>query len=213
MTITLTATKREETGKKAGSLLSKGMLPAVVYGPKQASTTVSVPSRDFDRILRNEGESSVIELSGLGAPLQVLIQEVDRDPVTNTPRHADFYAIEKGAKVEVAVPLTYIGESAAVKAGANLVKVLHELEIEAAAADLPHEIEVDISVLAAVGDQIHVSDLTVPKGVEVKAEADQVVALIQEVAEEEEEAAPAPDMAAIEVEKKGKVEGEEEPAA
>lgn len=206
MTITLTATKREETGKRSLGLLAKGMLPAVVYGPKQESTPISVSTRDFDKILRNEGESTVIELSGLGSELQVLIHEIDRDPVTNAPRHADFYAIEKGAKVEVAVPLTYIGESAAVKAGASLVKVLHELEIEAAPANLPQEIEVDISVLAAVGDQIHVSDLRLPTGVEVRVEADQVVALIQEVEAEEESEAPAPDMAAIEVEKKGKTE-------
>ena len=208
MTITLTATKREETGKQSLGLLAKGMLPAVVYGPKQESTPITVSTRDFDKILRNEGESSVIELSGLGSDLQVLIHEIDRDPVTNVPRHADFYAIEKGAKVEVAVPLTYVGESAAVKAGASLVKVLHELEIEAAPANLPHEIEVDISVLAAVGDQIHVSDLRLPAGVEARVEADQVVALIQEVEEEEEVTVAAPDMAAIEVEKKGKTEEE-----
>ena len=208
MTITLTATKREETGKQSLGLLAKGMLPAVVYGPKQESTPITVSTRDFDKILRNEGESSVIELSGLGSDLQVLIHEIDPDPVTNVPRHADFYAIEKGAKVEVAVPLTYVGESAAVKAGASLVKVLHELEIEAAPANLPHEIEVDISALAAVGDQIHVSDLRLPTGVEARVEADQVVALIQEVEEEEEATVAAPDMAAIEVEKKGKTEEE-----
>ena len=211
MTITLTASKREETGKKAKRLLTDGVLPAVVYGPKQESTSISISIRDFDRILRNSGESSVIDLEGLGSPMQVLIHEIDRNPVTNTPRHADFYAIEKGAKVEVAVPLVYVGESAAVKAGASLVKVLHELEIEAAPANLPQEIEVDISMLVAVGDQIHVSDLRLPTGVEARVEADQVVALIQEVEIEVEEPIAAPDMAAIEVEKKGKTD-EETPA-
>lgn len=209
MTISLTASKREETGKRAKRLLDSGVMPAVVYGPKQEAVSVAIPLREFERVLKTAGESSVIELSGLGSSLQVLIHEVDRDPVTNVPRHADFYAIEKGAKVEVAVPLTFIGESAAVKAGANLVKVMHELEIEAAPADLPHDIEVDISVLAEVGSQIHVSDLTIPARVEVKAEPDQVVALIQEVTVEEE-APVAVDMAAIEVEEKGKkAEGEE----
>jgi large subunit ribosomal protein L25 len=211
MTISLTAAKREETGKRAKRLLNDGVMPAVVYGPKQESVPVSLPLREFEKVLKNAGESSVIELSGIGAtPLQVLIHEVDRDPVTHVPRHADFYAIEKGAKVEVAVPLTFVGESPAVKAGASLVKVIHELEIEAEAANLPHDIEVDISVLAQVGAQIHVSDLKIPRGVEVKAEADQVVALIQEVTVEEE-AAPVVDMDAIEVEEKGKKEGEEAP--
>ena len=214
MTITLSAVKREETGKAVKGLAAAGSMPAVVYGPKQEAVSITVASRDFEKILRDTGESSVIDLTGLGTPLQVLIHEVDRDPVTNVPRHADFYAIEKGAKVEVAVSLTYVGESAAVKAGASLVKVLHELEIESSPANLPQEIEVDISVLGAVGDQIHVSDLKLPAGVEAKIEGDQIVALIQEVAVEEEETVAAPDMDAIEVEKKGKTEEEgAEPAA
>lgn len=208
MAITLSAQKRDKTGKAAKALAADGAMPAVVYGPKQEAVSISVASRDFDKILRDSGESSVIDLEGLGSPMQVLIHEIDRDPVTNVPRHADFYAIEKGAKVEVAVPLMYTGESPAVKAGASLVKVLHELEIEASPANLPHEIEVDISGLAAVGDQIHVADLKLPAGVEAKVEADQVVALIQEVVVEVEEPVAAPDMAAIEVEQKGKTEEE-----
>lgn len=210
MTIILTATLRDVSGKGAKRALPSDIMPAVVYGPKQESLPVGVPLRDFEKVLRQAGESSVVELKGLKESLQVLIHEVDRDPITNAPRHADFYAIEKGAKVEVAIPLTYVGESAAVKAGASLVKVMHEIEIEASPADLPHDIEVDISVLASVGDQIHVKDLKIPKGVEVKAEEDQVVALIQEVEVEEETVTAAPDMASIEVEKKGK---EEEAAA
>jgi large subunit ribosomal protein L25 len=207
MTISLTAVKRE-TSKAPKAVRKEGNVPAVVYGPKQEALAVSVPAREFDKVLKSAGESTVIELSGLGEPMQVLIHEVDRDPVTNAPRHIDLYAIEKGAKVEVAVPLVFVGESEAVKAGANLVKVMHELEIEAAPADLPHDIQVDISTLANVGDQIHVSDLKIPAGVTVKVEGDEVVALIQEVQVEEESPIAAPDMASIEVEKKGKTEEE-----
>lgn len=207
----LTATKRLETGKRASALLSAGLLPAVVYGPKQEATPITLPLAQFKKVLRDAGESSVIDLSGVGpSALQVLIHEVDLDPVTSTPRHADLYAIAKGAKVEVAVPLSFVGESPAVKAGANLVKVMHELEIEAAPADLPHEIEVDVSVLTEIGAQIHVGDLKLPAGVALKVDADEVVALIQEVKEEEEEVPAAIDMSAIEVEKKGKEEGSAE---
>ncbi len=212
--ITLTAKAREEKGKRSQALLQTGFMPAVVYGPKQESTPITLSSKEFEKVFRTAGESSVIELSGVGAgTLQVLIHDVDHDPVTHVPRHADFYAIEKGAKVEVAVPLMYVGESAAVKEGHNLVKVLHELEIEAAPADLPHEIEVDISILAKVGDQIHVSDIKLPKGVALKIDAEEVVALIQEVQEEKEEVAAPIDMDAIEVEKKGKEETAEEAPA
>jgi large subunit ribosomal protein L25 len=214
MVVSLSATKRVEMGKRVSALFDAGKMPAVVYGPKQESTPITLSQKDFEKVFREAGESSVIELSGVEAtPLQVLIHEVDNDPVTHRPRHADFYAIEKGAKVEVAVPLTFIGESPAVKAGNNLVKVMHELEIEAAPADLPHDLEVDISVLAAVGDQIHVRDIKLGKGVEAKVDGDEVVALIQEVQEEKEEAPIAIDMDAIEVEQKGKGEEEEAPAA
>lgn len=208
--ISLTAKPREEKGKRAQALFKAGQMPAVVYGPKQASTPITLSAKEFEKVFRTAGESSVIELSGVAAgTLQVLIHEVDHDPVTSVPRHADFYAIEKGAKVEVAVPLMYIGESAAMKAGHNLVKVMHELEIEAEAANLPHELNVDISTLEKVGDQIHVRDIKLPAGVTTEVDVDEVVALIQEVQEEKEEVAAPIDMDAIEVEKKGKEEGAE----
>ncbi len=209
--LTIQATKREETGKRVKRLVSSGTLPAIVYGPKQEAISISISGREFEKVLREAGESSVIELAGLGSPLQVLIHDVDHDPVTNVPRHADFYAIEKGAKVEVAVPLTFIGESPAVKTGANLVKVLHELEIEASPANLPHDIQVDISTLSEIGSQILVSDLVIPQGVEVRVDQDQVVALIQEIVIEEEAPVATVDMDAIEVEKKGKDEEGTEP--
>ncbi len=209
--ITLTATPRTTIGKSSAALSKDGLMPAVVYGPKQEAMPISLSLLEFKRILRDEGESSVIELSGVGkGTMQVLIHDVDRDPVTSIPRHADFYAIEKGAKVEVEVPLVFVGESAAVKAGANLVTVMRELGIEADAANLPHEIEIDISVLAEVGDQIHVKDIILPKGVTTEVDGEEVIALIQEVAVEEESTEAAPDMSSIEVEKKGKTDSEEE---
>ncbi len=183
-------------------------MPAVVYGPKQETVLVSILLTDFERILRNEGESTLIELHGLEKPIQVLIHDIDVDPVTSIPRHADFYAIEKGAKVNVAVPLSFVGESMAVKLGANLVKVLHEVEIEADPSKIPHEIEVDITALAAEGDQIHVRSLKAPAGVTITTDGEETVALAQAVAIEAEEPTAGPDMDAIEVEKKGKDEEE-----
>ena len=182
-------------------------LPAVVYGPKQESTPITLSLKEFEKVFKEAGESSVIKMTGISSqPLSVLIYDVDRDPVTHTPRHADFYAIEKGAKVDVSVPLVFVGESPAVKTGANLVKILHELEIEAEASNLPHEISVDISVLAHIDDQIHVRDIALPAGVTTRVPLEEVVALVQEVEEEAEEETQSPDMETIEVEKKGKTE-------
>lgn len=203
---TLTATLREKVGKTTVPLTKEGKLPGVVYGPKVPATAITLDGADFARILRNEGESTVIDLEGLEKPLQVLIHEIDMDPVKHTPRHVDFYAIEKGAKVEVSVPLSFVGESFAVKTGANLVKVLHEVEIEAGATDIPHEIEVDISALKEVGDQIHAKDLTLPKGVSLITPDEEVVALAQAVEEDIESESGSIDMSAIAVEKKGKEE-------
>lgn len=210
---TLNATPRTLTGKSAApALLKEGMIPAVVYGPKQEALSLSLPLPEFKKILRDAGESSVLTLSGLGKDMQVLIHAVDFNPVTSVPRHVDLYAIEKGAKVEIAVPLSFVGESPAVKAGANLVKVMHELEIEADPANLPHEIEVDISSLIQEGDQIRVSDIKIPHGVTVKVDGEEVVALTQALVEEVETESGPIDMDAIAVEGKGKTEETEEAA-
>jgi len=114
------------------------------------------------------GESSVIILSDGTNEHEALIHEIDIHPVTGVPRHADFYVIEKGKKIQVKVPLEFIGVSPAVKdLGGILVKVLRELEIEAAAKDLPHDLKVDISALKELTSTIHVSDLKIPAGVTV----------------------------------------------
>ncbi len=206
--LSLKVEKREKVGN-VNTLRKGGVVPGVVYGAHTDSMPISIEARAFDKIFLEAGEATIVSLTGLGADLPTLIHEVDLDPLTSRPRHVDFYAITKGQKVEVAVPIEFIGESPAVKTGSNLIKVLHELEIKADPMNLPHNFEADISVLANVGDQIHVRDIKIPAGVELMVSEDEVVALIQQVQEEKEEA-PALDMAAIEVEQKGKeaVEGE-----
>jgi large subunit ribosomal protein L25 len=210
--LTLSVTRREKTGKGVRSLRRDGSIPAVVYGAHKESTPITLPERDFDRIFKEAGESTVVNLTGLGEDIPSLIHDIDRDPVKGTTRHVDFYAITKGEKVEIEIPIEFVGESSAVKAGANLVKVLHEIEIEADPMILPQYLSVDISSLVEIGDQIHVRDLTIPEGVEVLTDADEVVALIQEIVEEKEEEVPA-DLSEIEVEKKGKEEEAGEVAA
>ncbi len=206
---TLHATKRTETGKASRTLISQGFMPAIVYGPKHTAETITVTLTDFTKILRDEGESTVVQISGLGDTFQVLIQDIDRDPVTHQPRHADFYAITKGAKVTVSVPLSFIGEAGAAKLGGSIVKVMHELEVEADPSKLPHEIEIDLDTLANIGDQIHVKDIKLPAGVVATLDGEEVIVLAQTTQEEAEETGGAPDMDAIEVEQKGKDDTEE----
>lgn len=192
-----------------------GDMPAVFYGPKEPSTAVSIPLVDFKKVWKKAGESSVIILKeSSGTEHEALIQEVDVHPLTGEPRHADFYIIEKGKKVEVSVPLIFNGVSSAVKdKGGILVKVHRDIKIEAAPRDLPHELIVDVSKLVELSDVIHAKDLVLPKGVELKVNAEEVIASIAEAKEETEEVPTAIDMSAIEVEAKGKEPKEGEEAA
>ena len=186
-------------------------MPAVFYGKKEKSTPITISKAEFKKVWKEAGESSVIDLVGNNIEAEALIYDVDLDPVTDEPRHADFYVFEKGKKIEIAVPLEFIGVAPAVKdMGGTLVKVLHELEIEALPKDLPHNISVDISSLLNFDSQILAKDIKLPQGVVLVTKLEEVVASVYETKEEVEEVVPV-DLASIEVQKKGKEakEGEE----
>lgn len=210
--LTLPVEKRDKDAATLSAVRLAGFIPGVVYGAHHESTPISIDAKAFGKILKEAGEATIVSLSGLGAALPTLIHDVTYDPLKSLPIHVDFYAVTKGEKVEVAIPLSYIGESAAVEAGANLVKVLHEVEVKADPMSLPHAIEVDLSMLKEINDQIHAKDLVLPHGVELMLEPEEVIALVQEVVEEKEEAAPA-DISSVEVEKKGKEEAASEAGA
>lgn len=202
--LSLKVEKRTENSAKVPVLLRTGFVPGVVYGAHHKATPVAVNSIAFGKVLREAGEATIVSLAGLGESLPTLIHEVDLDPITNLPRHIDFYAVTKGEKVEVHIPLVFVGVSEAVEKGANLVKVMHELEVKADPMNLPHNIEVDISALVTLGDKIHASDLVLPSGITLITPSEEVVALVQEVVEEKEEVVAPADISSIEVEKKGK---------
>ncbi len=209
MVIEIKAAKRSVSGKGVQALRKDGLMPAVVYGPKQEATPIEMNQREFAKALDKAGESTVISLSVDGEAHNVLIHDVDFDPVTNVARHADFYAIVKGQKVTVEIPLSFIGESPAVKQGGNLVKALHEIEIEADPMSLPHELTVDISSLAEMNSHILAKDIALPAGVSLVTAGDEVVATVVLAKEEEEAPVAGPDMSAIETSvERGKKEEE-----
>jgi large subunit ribosomal protein L25 len=195
---------------KANELRKKGFIPAVYYGPKETATPITLSGAIFKKIWRDAGESSVLTLKVDGKELEALIHDVSSHPVSGEPEHVDFYIIEKGKKVTVTVPLEFIGTSPAVKdMGGVLMKVAHEIEIEAMPKDLPHSIDVDISILDNFDKQITVGDIKLPNGVEVVGNIEEVVAMVHEAKEEVIEEVEAPDLSTIEVEKKGKEDTEE----
>ena len=209
MTLTIEAEKREILGNKLKDSRQDGKLPAVLYGRKEKSASLFIDSIKFDKIFKEAGESSVITVKTGDGDKSVLIHDVQFSPISGKPVHVDFYAIEKDKKVEVDISLVFVGESPAVRElGGILVKVLHEIKVEALPADLPSELEVDISKLKDFESQIHVKDLIVPATVTILNESDEVIALVETAREEEPEEETTPDLSSIEVEKKGKQEEE-----
>lgn len=208
--LTLKAEKRDVSAK-LDMIRKTGKIPAVFYGKKEASTPISIDKRDFDKVWKEAGESTVVTLETPDGEKESLISDVDIHPLTGEPRHADFYVFEKGHKVTVELPIEFEGVSPAVKEqGGVLVKVLHDLEVEAMPKDLPSHIIIDISVFKNIGDQILAKDLRLPPGVSLTDNSEEVVALVSEPKEEKEEESAPVDLSSIEVEKKGKEEEPEE---
>jgi len=204
--------KRERTGKHSlKGLREEGFLPAVVYGRKEESTPIKINQHDFEMLFKKTGESSIISLKGLKEDKEVLVHDIDFDPVTSVPRHVDFYAIEKGKKLQTKVPIEFVGVSPAVKELSGvLTKALHELEIEVLPKDLPQHIEADISKIVDFDTSLMVKDIVLPEGVVVLTAGDEVVASASEAIEEAIEEVPEIDLDEIEVEQRGKEEARSE---
>ncbi|MCE9644340.1 50S ribosomal protein L25 [Candidatus Parcubacteria bacterium] len=210
--ITLEVKRRTIIGK-AGSRLPETVMPAVFYGHKEATTPIELSRGLFKKAWKEAGESSVVILKDGERELETLIQAVDFDPIKGEPRHADFYVLEKGKKVQVAVQIHFEGVPEAVKSlGGILVKVLHELEVEAMPKDLPHALTVDVTGLSTFESQILVKDIVLPAGVVAMADPEEVVAAITQPHEEKADETPM-NLEDIEVEKKGKKEEEGEEGA
>ena len=207
----IVALKRDILGKKTRNLRKRGFLPAVVYGGGKSAQPITIKESEFLKLWKSAGESTIIELDIGKEKKNVLIHEVDIDPIKDNPIHVDFYTVDMAKKIHVDVALEFIGESDAVKAGGILVKVLHAIKVEALPNDLPHSISVDISQLKIAGDSIIVDAVKIPKGVKILDNPEETVAMVEALrAEEEVKVEEAPSLESIEVVgKKPKAEAEE----
>ena len=202
----LIAQKREIMGKAVKTLRDGGFIPAELYGREFENIHLSVPEKDFNKIFNEAGESTIVSLAVGEEKIPVLINDIFTDPLSNKISHIDFYRVRMDEKTEVSVPFEFVGEAQAVKEKKGiLIKAMHELEIRALPADLPHNIEIDVSGLAEIGETIHVKDIKPIKGVEFLAEPEAVIVTVTEIVEEVVEEKPA---SVEEV----KVEGEEKKA-
>lgn len=186
----LKAQPRQELGRQVKKQRKAGQIPAVIYGHGIKSQPLFVLGKDFEKIYHQAGESSLVTLEIDGKKRNVLIHEVQRDPVDDQVLHVDFYQVKMDEKIKAKVPLVFVGESPAVKAeGGVLVKNIQEVEIEAFPQDLPHHLEADVSSLATFQDHIFIKDLAVLGSVKIMAEPLEIVASVIPPRSEEELAA------------------------
>jgi large subunit ribosomal protein L25 len=166
--LTLSAEARERAGKGASRALRReGRVPAVIYGNNEEPTTVHLEEKALMKALHTGHFMNSVVMVGVGGKdVRTLPKDVSFHPVTDRPLHVDFLRISEHAKVTVNVPVHFINELAApgIKRGGVLNVVRHELELVCDAAEIPDEIAVDLTGFE-VGDSIHISAVTLPKGV------------------------------------------------
>lgn len=204
-TASLNADVRTETGKGvARKLRFAGKVPGVIYGHGRQPQPLSIDAREFERLAeRVRITSTVIELALGGKTARTLVRELQRDPIKRTVLHVDFQELVAGEKVNVTVPLRFVGTPEGVKTGGGILEeIVHSLHVECDPANIPDHIDVDVSTLT-IGHSLHVSDLRLPEGIEVTDDAEQTVAIVSAPKAEEvvapvegiaTEAAPEPEL-------------------
>jgi len=188
--IELRAEPRTLRGKKVKTLRREGLVPAVMYGHRTEPTLLQVRAPELDRVLARTGGNRLITLTiGDGAGTHMaLAREVQRDVITGSPLHVDFYEVTMTKKIRVEVPVVLRGESPVVARGEGmLLHMLDTIEIECLPGDLLDRIEVDVSGLEGFDQAIYVRDLDVPSSVEWVSGGEEMIVKVEPLAAEEEE--------------------------
>lgn len=197
----LVAEKREVFGRAVRQIRTQGLIPAELYGHGLPNLHLSIPSKDFLKVLKEAGENTVVTVVVGSEKFPALIYDVARHPVSDEIMSVDLYQVRMDEKIKAAVPLEFTGEAPVVKEAAGvLVKSMHEVEVEALPADLPREIAVDLGGLTEIGQSIYVKDLSVPAGAKIAVDPETVVVSVTEKTSEEEEKAAQEAAAAVGVE-------------
>lgn len=203
----LAAEIREASGKGgARKLRASGRIPAVVYGGKGDTRSIHLDPVELEHVLHagGSGLNTLIDLEVGGQSDQVLVKALDRDPVLGAYLHADFFRIDLAQKITVSVPMHFTGKAAGLEAGGIIDHPVRELEISCLPTAIPEFIEVDIAALE-LNQSLHVSDLTLAEGLEVKTDVGLAVATCSPPAAEEE---PEVEEAEGEAAEEGAEEGE-----
>ena len=191
--VDLQAREREERGKNAARRLrASGMVPAVLYGDGDGQTrALAVPDRVVDYTLHHLGDNALYDVN-LGAGTSTArIVDVQRDPVTGRLIHVDFAPVNMRERIEVTVPLHVVGESPGADEGGVLQQVAYEVQVESLPGDIPQELTLDVSSLG-MNENLTLADLTLPEGVTLISDPEEVAATVTaptEITEEDLEAA------------------------
>jgi large subunit ribosomal protein L25 len=198
---TIIAQDRDPKTTNLDKLRKSGKMPAVLYGHNIKNQSITIGLSEFEKVLKKAGESTIVEIQTQdGKTHPVLIHDLQRHYLTTKPVHVDFYEVSMTEKLKSKIALEYTGESKAVKElGGVLVKILNEIEVECLPQDLPHAIEVNISVLNSFEDSIHVKNLAIPPNVKVISSLEDIIAKVQPPRAEEELAeTPVEDISKVE---------------
>ncbi|MBL8076780.1 MAG: 50S ribosomal protein L25 [Anaerolineales bacterium] len=176
--VVLKAEKRDVIGKQVGALRRAGKLPAVIYGRHVEPVAILLDAHKTTLVLNKLSSSSLVTIDLDGKEYPALVREKQRNYIKDVLTHIDFLAVDLTEKIRARARIHLIGVSAAVKDyNAVLVRGIETLEVECLPADLPENIDVDISALKLVGDGIHVSDLVLPENVRVITDEGEMIAV------------------------------------
>ena len=200
MTLKLKANLRTLVGKKAQITRTEGKIPAVVYGSGVENKNLELDYNAFDKVFKEGGESTIVDLNIGVKAVKVVISDVQYDPVKGVYRHVDFHQIKMDEAITANVELTFIGEPRTVKeSGGVLVHNISEIEIKCLPSDLVGGIEVDVSKLDTFEDVITVADLILSDKIEIIGhEPTDVVAMVSKPTAEELEAVIEPETPVVE---------------
>jgi large subunit ribosomal protein L25 len=206
--VTLTVTARTETGSRAAIRLRKqGLVPAIVYGHKEANAQIAVAADALDRAIRVQ-HARVLDLDLGGKKETVLIREVQWDYLGKQMIHVDFERKDRAELVRVTVPVE-LRNAPKQTGGGVLDQPLHTLHVECPLGNIPEAIRIDITNLT-LGNPIHVRELTLPADVKVLEAAEAVVVQLKLPGVEAVTTTPAEPGAGPEVIKPEKKKAEDE---
>ncbi|MDP2820959.1 MAG: 50S ribosomal protein L25 [bacterium] len=184
----LSAKTRKEIGKGISQIRKEEKIPAVCYGAEIKNAPISVDYKEFMNVLRETEGSSLFDLDIDGKTFPVIIKEIQRDPVSGSVVHVDFYQVPMNKKIEATVPLIFEGEAPAVKNfGGTLIKDLQSIDIKVLPNLIPKHIVINVGKLENIGDEILVGSIDFPEGAEILRNKKDVIAYISAVTSVEEE--------------------------